>query len=111
MATDRSEFMNKSGINGPQDNKTPTSTEDLLAEANARLEETSARLEEANERTEAVRTVLTALVQSVRPSAFNRSSFQSIVRMHAADVPDEGPRSVRHEVILAEVRRVVASME
>ena len=104
MATDRSEFMNKPGINGPQDKYLSTSTEDLLDEANSRLEE-------ANERTEAVRTVLTALVQSVRPSAFNRSLFQSIVRMHAADVPDEGPRSVRHEVILAEVRRVVESME
>lgn len=77
---------------------------DLLAEANTRLEE-------ANERTEAVRIVLMALAQTVGPRAINRRALQDAVRMAAADVPNEGPRSVRHTVFLDEVRRVLGVEE
>ena len=77
---------------------------DLLAEAKTRLDE-------ANERTEAVRIVLMALAQTVGQRAINRRAFQDAVRAAAADVPNDGPRSVRHTVFLEEVRRVLGVEE
>ncbi|MGW8788873.1 hypothetical protein [Heyndrickxia sporothermodurans] len=66
---------------------------------------------EANERTEAVRSVLMALVSTLGPRAINRQAFQEAVRKVAAGVPDNGPQAVRHAVILEETRRVLGVKE
>ncbi|WP_020095013.1 hypothetical protein [Methylobacterium sp. 285MFTsu5.1] len=62
---------------------------------------------EANERTEAVRSVLIALLSTLGPRAINRQAFQEAVRKVAAGVPDKGPQAVRHAVIFEEARRVL----
>jgi len=68
-------------------------------------------LAEANERTEAVRSVLMALVGTLSPRAIKRREFQEAVRKAAADVPDKGPQAVRHAVLLEETRRVLGVRE
>jgi hypothetical protein len=68
-------------------------------------------LAEANERTEAVRSVLMALVSTLSPRAIKRREFQEAVRKAAADVPDNGPQAVRHAVLLEETRRVLGVKE
>lgn len=78
-----------------------------LAEANHRLTEADSHLTEANYRLEATQMVITALLASVGRFGFNRRKFRVLVSEAGKNVPDEGPISVMHHVLLAEGRKVL----
>ncbi|MGU3287581.1 hypothetical protein [Methylobacterium mesophilicum] len=65
------------------------------------------QLEEASERTKAVSTVLNALIASLRPYGYNRKHFNRLIRLASADIPNSGPASVQHELLLANARKVL----
>lgn len=59
------------------------------------------------ERTEAVRLVLQALLMSIRRFGLRRRLFLSRIARLGRETPDTGPQSARHQVLLAEARRVM----
>lgn len=59
------------------------------------------------ERTEAVRLVLQALLMSLRRFGLRRRLFLSRIARLGRETPDTGPQSARHQVLLAEARRVM----
>lgn len=61
----------------------------------------------ADARTEAVLTVLGAVLASLRVWGLNRRRFQRLVIQAGRDAPHEGPGAERHAVLLAEARRVL----
>ena len=62
-------------------------------------------LREALEREEALRTVLRALIASLRPLGFNRKRFQRCLREEGQDIPADN--TVRHLALYHEARRVL----
>ncbi|MGU3667115.1 atp-dependent helicase [Methylobacterium sp. A49B] len=61
----------------------------------------------AEERAEAVRTVLGAVLASIGQRALDRKRFQDLIARAGRAVPDHGPASARHAVLLTEARRVL----
>ena len=61
----------------------------------------------AEARTEAVRTVLGAVLASLRFWALDRRRFQALVIQASRQTPDEGSGAERHAVLLTETRRVL----
>ena len=59
------------------------------------------------ERTEAVRLVLHALAKSIGRLGLRRRLFLSRIARLGRETPDSGPQAVRHDVLLAESRRVL----
>ena len=78
-----------------------------LAEANRRLAETETALVETNYRLEATQMVITALLASVGWFGLKRRRFRVLVSEAGKNVPDDGPVSVMHHVLLAEGRKVL----
>ena len=74
------------------------------AQANAAASEAAAM---ADERTEAVRTVLGAVLASIGPRALDRRRFQDLIARAGREAPDQGPGAARHAVLLTEARRVL----
>ena len=66
---------------------------------------------EANERTEAVRTVLGAVLACVGSRALDRRRFQTLIAQAGREAPDHGPGAARHAVLLTEARRVLGIPE
>lgn len=62
---------------------------------------------EADERTEAVRTVLGAVLASIGARALDRRRFQDLIARAGREAPDHGPGAARHAVLLTEARRVL----
>lgn len=62
---------------------------------------------EATHRMEAMRAVLTALLKCIGPRAVKRARFQELIAQESKNTANHGPASVRHEVLLAETRRVL----
>ena len=62
----------------------------------------------AEERTEAVRTVLGAVLGCIGGRALDRRRFQELIAQAGREAPDNGPGAARHAVLLAEARRVLA---
>ena len=62
---------------------------------------------EADERTEAVRTVLGAVLDSIGSRALDRRRFQEIIARAGREAPTDGPGAARHAVLLTEARRVL----
>jgi hypothetical protein len=65
----------------------------------------------ADERTEAVRTVLGAVVASIGHRALDRRRFQDLIARAGRAAPDHGPGAARHAVLLTEARRVLGIPE
>ena len=61
----------------------------------------------ADERTEAVRTVLAAVLASIGQRALDRRRFQELIARAGREAPDQGPGAARHAVLLTEARRVL----
>jgi hypothetical protein len=93
---------------------------DELAAARTREEALSADLAEArlnaaaadaaamaDERTEAVRTVLGAVLACIGSRALDRRRFQDLIAQAGRAAPDQGPGAARHAVLLTEARRVL----
>ncbi|MGU3474259.1 atp-dependent helicase [Methylobacterium sp. D48H] len=74
------------------------------AQANAAASEAAAM---ADERTEAVRTVLSAVLASIGHRALDRRRFQDLIARAGREAPDQGPGAARHAVLLTEARRVL----
>ncbi|SEG21169.1 hypothetical protein SAMN02799625_03093 [Methylobacterium sp. UNC300MFChir4.1] len=74
------------------------------AQANAAASEAAAM---ADERTEAVRTVLGAVLASIGHRALDRRRFQDLIARAGREAPDQGPGAARHAVLLTEARRVL----
>lgn len=64
-------------------------------------------LAQANARTEAVRTVLSAVLASQSWRGLDRKKFLGLIEEASRLVPNAGPLSVQHEVLLAESRKVL----
>ncbi|WP_370693808.1 atp-dependent helicase [Methylobacterium sp. NEAU K] len=77
-----------------------------LAEAASRAADAEA-VAVAEERTEAVRTVLGAVLDCIGHRALDRRRFQEIIARAGREAPDDGPGAARHAVLLAETRRVL----
>lgn len=82
----------------------------ILHDLRADLDLLARQVDEANQRTKAVGVVLNALVASLRPYGYNRAHFSYLVRLAAADLPDFGPESVQHEVLLINCRKVLGKL-
>ena len=67
-----------------------------------------AAVDSAEERLSAMRTVLDACAASAGPFGLRRRRLAALVRQAAAELPDDGPLAVRHAVLLAETRRLLA---
>jgi len=77
-------------------------TDGLSRAADARL-----ALAEAQYRTEAVQTVLAAVLASQSWRGLNRKKFRRLIAEASSAVPDAGPAAVQHAVLLAEARKVL----
>jgi chromosome segregation ATPase len=77
-----------------------------LAEARTNAASADAAAE-ADERTEAVRTVLGAVLDSIGSRALDRRRFQEIIARAGREAPTDGPGAARHAVLLTEARRVL----
>ncbi|MCJ2055533.1 atp-dependent helicase [Methylobacterium sp. J-048] len=76
--------------------------------AEARTSAASAEaLAEADERTEAVRSVLGAVLDSIGSRSLDRRRFQEIIARAGREAPTDGPGAARHAVLLTEARRVL----
>lgn len=64
-------------------------------------------LAEANARTGAVQTVLSAVIAGQGWRGLNRKKFRRLIAEAGSLVPNNGPLSVQHEVLLAEARKVL----
>ncbi|RUP14660.1 MAG: ATP-dependent helicase [Methylobacterium sp.] len=62
---------------------------------------------EADQRTQALQTVLDALVASLKPRGFDRKKFQSRIALAGRDTPNSSPAAIRHAIYLAEARKVL----
>lgn len=78
-----------------------------MLESVGEVETLRARLAVAEQREEAVRMVLRALIASLRPFGFDRKRFKRCIFEESQDTPDEGPASIRHNVLYQESRRVL----
>jgi hypothetical protein len=78
-----------------------------LARALDRLGEREGAVAEANFRTQAVQTVLAAVLTSVTWRGLDRRQFRKLIHDASRRVPATGPASVQHEVLLNEARRVL----
>ncbi|WP_244507413.1 atp-dependent helicase [Methylobacterium phyllostachyos] len=65
----------------------------------------------AEARTDAVQTVLGAVLASLRFWALDRRRFQALIVQASRATPDEGSAAERHAVLLAETRRVLGRTE
>ncbi len=61
------------------------------------------------ERTEAVRLVLSAAVMSLWRFGLRRRLFLARIARLGRETPDSGPQAARHQVLLAEARRVLGA--
>lgn len=68
-------------------------------------------LSEANARTEAVQIVLSAVLASQGWRGLDRQKFRKMIAEASRLVPNTGPLSVQHEVLLSEARKVLAAKE
>ncbi|MCJ2020736.1 ATP-dependent helicase [Methylobacterium sp. E-065] len=66
-------------------------------------------LAEANARTEAVQIVLAAAISCQGWRGLDRQKFRGLITEASRLVPNTGPRSVQHAVLLAESRKVLES--
>ena len=78
-----------------------------LKRASDLLSDSDIALAEADYRLEAMQMIITALLASVGRFGFNRRKFRELVSQAGKHVPDEGPASVMHHVLLAEGRKVL----
>jgi len=103
-------------------NETDTSGEDAtrhrvaIAQAAERraldsLSDCQIALAEANARTRAVQSVLSAMIASQGWRGLNRQKFRKLIAEAGSLVPNNGPLSVQHEVLLAESRKVLKVSE
>jgi hypothetical protein len=83
----------------------------LRAERDAERAAAAQVAAEAAERTEAVRTVLSAVLASIGPRALDRRRFQDLIARAGRETPDHGPQAARHAVLLGEARRVLGIPE
>ncbi len=78
------------------------------AQASAASLEAVAR---ADARADAVRTVLGAVLASLRAWGLDRRRFRGLIAQASREAPDEGSGAERHAVLLAEARRVLGLTE
>ncbi|MCJ2058338.1 hypothetical protein MKL09_17490 [Methylobacterium sp. J-048] len=64
-------------------------------------------LAEANYRTEAVQTVLAAVLACQSWRGLDRKKFRRLIAEAGSAIPNAGPASVQHAVLLAEARKVL----
>ncbi|WP_144426281.1 acyltransferase [Methylobacterium sp. ARG-1] len=64
-------------------------------------------LAEAHYRTEAVQTVLAAVLASQSWRGLDRKKFRRLIAEAGSAIPNEGPAAVQHTVLLAEARKVL----
>ena len=64
-------------------------------------------LAEAHYRTEAVQTVLAAVLASQSWRGLDRKKFRRLIAEAGGAIPNEGPAAVQHAVLLAEARKVL----
>lgn len=88
--------------------RTKAATEQDAARENTASAEAVAM---ADERTEAVRTVLSAVLASIGQRALDRRRFQEMIARAGREAPDQGPGAARHAVLLTEARRVLGIAE
>ena len=84
-----------------------TESSQLPNESRACVGVEDAALVEANYRTEAVQVVLTAVLASRSWRGFDRRKFMRLISEASGAIPNDGPASVQHAVLLAETRRVL----
>ncbi|MCJ2140517.1 acyltransferase [Methylobacterium sp. E-066] len=77
------------------------------ADGSSRAADGQLALAEANYRTEAVQTVLAAVLACQSWRGLNRKKFRRLIGEASSAIPDEGPASVQHAVLLAEARKVL----
>ena len=65
----------------------------------------------AEARTDAVRTVLKAVLASLRFWSLDRRRFRTLIAQAGRATPDEGPGAEQHAVLLTEARRVLGRTE
>ena len=79
----------------------------LTAERETAASHSTMAVAEADERTEAVRTVLGAVLASIGARALDRRRFPALIGRAGREGPDHGPGAARHAVLLTEARRVL----
>jgi hypothetical protein len=63
----------------------------------------------AQARSKALNTLVDALLGSLRPYGFGRKRFLSAIRQAARSVPDQGPDSLQHSILLEGSNRVLGN--
>lgn len=65
--------------------------------------------DQARARSDAMATLVDALLGSLRPYGFSRKLFLSAVRKAAAAIPDQGPDSLQHAVLFDGSNRILGT--
>ena len=76
-------------------------------QASSSMRERDEKVSEAREREEAIRSILRALVESLRIHGLDKKKFTTLVRNIARDTPADGPQSVRHTVLFEETNLIL----
>ena len=76
-------------------------------QANVSMRERDEKVSEAREREEAIRSILKALVESLRVYGLDKKKFTKTVRNIARDTPTNGPQSIRHTVLFEETNLIL----
>lgn len=65
------------------------------------------QIAEAEFRAEAMQTILSAVSASIGPLGLNRRKFKAMISKASRSIPNVGPASVKHNVLLTEARKVL----
>lgn len=76
-------------------------------QADVAIRDRDEKVREARERAEAMRSVLAALVGSLRIYGLDKKKFTRAVRDAARDTPASGPQAVRHAVLFEETNLIL----
>ena len=75
--------------------------------ADIAAQERDEKIVEAREREEAIRSVLKALVESVRVYGLDKKKLKKTVRDIAQNTPTSGPQAVRHTILFEETSLIL----
>ncbi|MCJ2118603.1 hypothetical protein MKK65_18880 [Methylobacterium sp. J-001] len=75
--------------------------------AKTAAEDRDRAVSDASARLEAMQSVITALIMSLRPYGLDRKKFTASIRSIAQRTPTEGPKAVQHTVLYSESMRVL----
>lgn len=75
--------------------------------ASAAADDCNRAVSEASERVEAMRTIIDALIDSLRPYGLDRRKFTAAIQSVARTIPLDGPQAARHAVLWSESTRVL----